>query len=133
MVLSKRAGKTLPWTTIRNAVDAALRLRMVELAADSGPWPCGLAGAQTIKLRQPAEAPPTPAPPPGRLVADAELRPNEIQDLADQIAEVVKAAVGLELRFRVRVELGGDKPPSPEVVAKINELLRAIRGEFQLG
>lgn len=133
VILSKRAGKTLPWTTIRDAVDAALRLRMLELTADAGPWPCGFAGAQTIRLRRPTEAPPPPPPPMGRLVADAELRPNEIQDLADQIAAVVKAAAGLELRFRVRVELGGERPPSPEVVAKINKLLRAIKEEFQLG
>ena len=73
------------------------------------------------------------APPFGCLVAEAELRPNEIQDLADQIGEVVKAAAGLELRVRVRVELGGAERPSPQALEKVNEILRAIRDEFQLG
>ena len=134
VVLSKRAGKTLPWTTIREAIDGALRARVLELTADSGTWPCGFAGAQTIRLREPAEAPPSPTPSPaGRLIAEAELRPNEIQDLADQIGEVVKAAAGLELLVRVRIELGGAERPSPQATEKINEILRAIRDEFQLG
>jgi hypothetical protein len=70
---------------------------------------------------------------PGVLVAEAELRPNQIQDLADQVAEIVKAAAGLELKFNLRVELGGPSQPSDEIVARVNELLRGVADKLKLG
>ena len=65
-------------------------------------------------------------------MAESEVRPNEIQDLADQVGELVKLAIGLELKFALRVELGGAARPSTELLAKINEILRAIRSDLEL-
>ncbi|HAM55581.1 MAG TPA: hypothetical protein DCQ64_09300 [Candidatus Rokubacteria bacterium] len=133
VALSTRAGRNLPWVTIRDAVDGALRVRILELTLDSAPWPSSFAGAQAIKLRQSKDAPrPTPLSPKGVLVAESEVRPNEIQDLADQMGELVKLAIGLELKFALRVELGGAARPSTELLAKINEILRAIRSDLEL-
>ncbi|OGK75197.1 MAG: hypothetical protein A2X53_06550 [Candidatus Rokubacteria bacterium GWA2_70_23] len=133
VALSTRAGRNLPWVTIRDAVDGALRVRILELTLDSAPWPSSFAGAQAIKLRQSKDAPrPTPLSPKGVLVAESEVRPNEIQDLADQVGELVKLAIGLELKFALRVELGGAARPSTELLAKINEILRAIRSDLEL-
>jgi hypothetical protein len=133
VALSKRAGKNLPWATLSEAIEGALRTRILERALDSGPWPCGFAGAQLVKLRQPIEAPPPPPPTlTGRRVAQSELRPNEIQDLADQIADIVKLAVGHELKLSFRIELGGADNPPAELVARINEILRGIRQELEL-
>jgi hypothetical protein len=61
---------------------------------------------------------PSPAlpPKPGVRVAEADLRPNEIQDLADVIGELTSAAVGSNLKFHLRIELDGDGQPQDDVV-----------------
>ena len=41
------------------------------------------------------------------LVAEADLRLNEIRDLADAVANIGQAAVGFDLKFRLRLELRG--------------------------
>src|SRR5581483_615415 len=46
VALSKKAGINLPWATVRDAIDGAIRARVVELALDSAPWPCEFAAAQ---------------------------------------------------------------------------------------
>jgi transcriptional regulator with XRE-family HTH domain len=137
VALSKRAGKTLPWVTVREVLNGAFRARLLERTSDSGGWPCDFAGAGNVKLRVPSEEPPPQVAErlvakPGVLVAEADLRPNEIQDLADQVADIAKAAVGLDLKFRLRVELGGESRPSDEVVASINQLLREISNDIKL-
>lgn len=137
--LSHKAGKTLPWVTVREAIDAAIKARLLEKAIDSGPWPCAFGGAQQVKLRVPAEEvvpprePPPPLPPkPGFKVAQAVLRPHQIQDLAEVIGELVNATIGYELVFRLQVELGGAGTLPEEVVRKVNELLTRIAADLKL-
>jgi hypothetical protein len=61
------------------------------------------------------------------LIAEAELRPNEIQDLAEQLAEIRKAAGGFDLKFRLRLELDGrGKSPDQETVNRPNHLLEQV-------
>lgn len=133
--LSRRAGKNLPWATIRDAIDGALRGRYLVLTADSAQWPCEYAGAQHVRLTIPAEGPRPPEPPrpTGVFIAEAELTTGQIQDLADQIGEVVRAAAGHDLRFRVRVQVGdGAKPIPKDVVAELSGLLTQIVKDLQL-
>ena len=137
--LSKRVAQTLPWATVREALDGALRARLIERTLDSGSWPCDYAGAQTVKLQVPHEPEreypqiPLPSQPaPGMLVAEAELRLNELQDLADSIANIRQAAVGFDLKFRLRLELSGASRPHDDVVAKINMLLQDISEKLRL-
>jgi hypothetical protein len=134
VALSRRAAKTLPWATVREAIDVALRIRILERSVDSGPWPCGFPGAQAVKLRVPTEAPPPPPPPPppGRLVAEADLRVHEIQNLGEQAAELMKLATGLNPTFRVRIEAGGVERPAAELVAKLNRILRDVSDRLEL-
>jgi len=66
------------------------------------------------------------------LVAEADLRLNEIQDLADSIATIGQAAVGFDLKLHLRLELSGASRPSDEVVAKINLLLQDISVKLRL-
>jgi len=80
----------------------------------------------------PPPPPPPPPPKPGVKVAEAELRPNEIQDLADVIGELVAAAVGLELTFQLRVELAGAPKLPDAVVDKINQLLAGVTEGLKL-
>ena len=61
-------------------------------------------------MNQKPEYPNISTPPPlapGMLVAEAELRLNELQDPADSIANIRQAAVGFDLKFRLRLELSG--------------------------
>ena len=69
---------------------------------------------------------------PAMLRAEAALEANGIQDLADQIPEITKAAVGNDLKFKVRIDFGGEKSPDLEAVKKINELLSDVSDSFKL-
>jgi hypothetical protein len=135
--LSAKVGKVLPWQTIQNAIDSAIRARWVELAVESGPWPCGVAAAQHVVLQVPKHAVREPEPPkvvhrPGVLVAEVTLQPNGIQDLADVIPDLIKAAVGHEPKFGVHIELGGETPPSPEVAEAVNGVLAEVSPDLKL-
>jgi hypothetical protein len=131
--LSQKAGLTIPWRRVRDAIDGAYRARYLETTLDSNAWPCEYPGAQSVKLRVPSkDATPTPVvpppapvqpPKPGVRVAEADLRPNEIQDLADVIGELTAAAAGTELKFYLRIEIGGAMPASDDVVKKVNAVL----------
>ena len=56
----------------------------------------------------------------------------EIQNLSEQISELTRAAIGLDLKFLLRVELGSNPPPSEEAVAKINQLLQEVSEQLTL-
>jgi hypothetical protein len=64
-------------------------------------------------------------------VAQAELRPNQLQDLADQVGERTRAAVGHGLRFLLRVEPGGATTPA-ELVGRLNKLLADVAEGLRL-
>jgi len=135
--LAGRLGKPQPWSLVRQAIDGAFTARYLERTRDSGPWPCDVAGAEAVQVRLPVTTPPPPPPPPpppepGVLTTQAHLRPNQIQDLADQIGDLTKAAIGLDLAFHLRIELKGASRPADEVVAKINQVLQEISKELKL-
>ncbi len=143
--LSTKVGKMLPWITVREAIDGAFRSRLIERTDDSGGWPCGYENARFVticlpkeQVQTPVSAPPselhTPRPSfkPGLLVAEAPLRVDEVQDLADHISEIAKAALGLDLKLSVHMELGPTPRPSEEAVAKINQLLQEVSEQLQL-
>ena len=138
VALSKKAVNTLPWIIVREAIEGAIRLRFLEPTFDSGYWPCDYAGAKTVKLRVPSEqlSPLLPGRPPKLqprvLVAEAELQPNEIQELADQISAITRAAAGLVLKFHLRIELGSSPISSEDIVAQINQLFQEISISLKL-
>ena len=131
VVLAQKQGATLPWPLVRAAIDGALRARLIELAPESTPWPCDYVAARGVKLRIPDQQP-LPAPAAGAKVARAELRPNEIQDLADLIPTLVADAAGHGLKFSVEIQLGEGKAAAPEVVDKLNEMLGSINKKLRL-
>ncbi len=137
--LSTQRSTTLPWFTVRTAIDAGIRARWIELSDDSASWPCDLAGAQQVILQVPAgrgisvgEGKTDSSKPKGLLIAEAVLEANGIQDLADQIPDIAKAAVGNDLKFNVRVEFGGESAPDSEAVEEINKLLSEVSGKLRL-
>ncbi|MEJ5375057.1 MAG: DUF499 domain-containing protein [bacterium] len=136
--LSVKAGKTLPWKTVRDVITAALQARFLVLDQASGPWPCDFPGAQSVKLKVPLDVPPPPPPPPPSnvLMASAELEPSEIQELGDAIPDLLKlkAKANTPFRFFVRIEMGDGKTiPPPEAAKEANKILKKVKEELQLG
>lgn len=54
----------MPWATVREAIDGAIKTRLLEKTVDSGSWPCAFGGAQNVKLRVPARDVALPPEPP---------------------------------------------------------------------
>ncbi|MCL6450268.1 MAG: hypothetical protein K6T75_03125 [Acetobacteraceae bacterium] len=129
--LSKKAGKALPWATVREAIDGALRTGLLELAPESTGWPCEAGEAGALRLRLPSEPPPA-RPKPQSLTAEAHLRVGQLQDLAENLPQIIKAAAGLNLKFHLRVELTADPWPTSQAVKSLNALLRQISEDLQL-
>src|SRR5574341_1087083 len=141
--LSVKAGKTLPWKTVRDAVSAALQARFLELAQDSQAWPCEFPSAQFSKF---AVATGGTAVGPGIrgvadvgpgmvLVASAELSPSQVQDLGDIVPKLleVKTKAGTLIRFHIRIEVGDGKArPAEQVAREINALLQRISESLDL-
>ena len=137
--LSTQQGMTLPWHTVKSAIDDGMRARWIELSDSNIMWPCDFNGAQHVVLQIPQDQKvredekdryqPTPS---GMLTAEVALEANGIQDLADQIPEIAKAAVGSNLKFNVRIEFSGEPTPDPEQVQKINELLSEVSDGLRL-
>jgi hypothetical protein len=131
--LSNKCRKPLPWVSVRTALDEAFRLGVLERTVDSNDWPSDFGGAAGVKVmvRKREWTEPKSAPY-GASVATAELETNEIQDLADNIAEIKKAAAGQKLRFKVTIEVGeaGSKPQA--VIDQLNKILGDIRAGWKI-
>ena len=52
------------------------------------------------------------------------------KDLAE-LSEIAKAAIGLDLKLSVRIELSPTPRPSEEAIAKINQLLQEVSEQLQ--
>jgi hypothetical protein len=132
VVLAQKQGVNLPWPLVQAAIDGALRARLIDLLPESGSWPCEFVGARTVRLRIPEARVRDVEKPSESRTARAELRPNELQDLADLIPVLVREAAGHGLRLTVEIQVGNDKLPPQELVAKLNEQLLTISDKLRL-
>ncbi len=131
--LSNKREANLPWHTVKTAISGAIQANWLKLSEESADWPCEFAGAQNVLLEIPQEIhEPDPPPPSGLLVAEADLEIRGIQELGDQISHISTAAIGTEIKYKIRIEFGGETPPNPEAVAKINELLAEVDDTLRL-
>lgn len=136
--LSRKAGKNLPWCTVREAIDGAIRSRLIERTTTSGAWPCEFSSATSAIFKLANSSPPPPPPPnttpptPGARTGEAELRPNQVQDLAEIMGDLLKVKAGYELRFRVRVELVGKDAPPDAVVQAMNAVLKGTKSGIEI-
>jgi len=139
--LSSKHGKPLPWKIIQVALDGAFHAHYLERTIDSKPWPCDYGDAQWIKVRVPQStaAPTTPLStsssyatpmPAGKRIAEAEMQPNQLQDLAEMMGELLSAAGEYDLKFHLRIEV--DEKIPAEVVEKLNQLLDDVNNKFIL-
>jgi uncharacterized pyridoxal phosphate-containing UPF0001 family protein len=62
----------------------------------------------------------------------AYLEAHEIKKLAAKISELETAASGIDLKFKVQIELNEESQPSDETVARLNEILQEIAENLKL-
>ena len=61
-----------------------------------------------------------------RASGEVALKSNQLQDFVDVMPEILKATAGMEIRFRLAVEIRGKERPSDTTVASINKLLESV-------
>jgi len=138
--LSTKVGKNLPWKTVRDVLNAALQARFLRIIEGTEHWPCGFPSAEIVKFKVSKDSGTTS--PPGVyenirsvLMADTELEPSQIQDLADAIPKLlkIKTKKNVPIRFRISIEMGDGKavPPS-EVTEEVNKVLKDVKDDLQL-
>lgn len=143
MALSQKAGKVLPWKTVRDAVGGALQARFVELIDASTKWPCEMHAAGTVRLKvAPASGGgPGGAGPGGGgagskvLSASAYVELSRIQDLADAVPRLlaIKAKSKVPIQLHIQIDVGDGKTVPPKsVAAEVTEVLSDVSGELQL-
>ena len=146
--LSQKAGKTLPWKTVKDVIDNSLQARFTQLADGSAPWPCDLPAARTVKIKVAlfATGGGTGGGDTGLggtggnaehrfLIASAQFEPSQIQDLADLIPQLLdfRTKAKVPLRFHVRLEIGdGKQKPSAQAAAELNELIAGLKEDFKV-
>jgi hypothetical protein len=140
VAFSTKIGHPVPWTVLRHAIDDAIKARWIELAPESGPWPCEMAAASTVTLKQPAATGGTVGPgagggvskPKGVYTSSAALEPAALQDLVDALPDIVNAAAGISLRFLLEISLGKGESLSSSKVEEINTLLGSVSPELRV-
>jgi hypothetical protein len=140
VALSAKTGQPVPWTVLRRAIDDSIKARWIELAANSGPWPCEMATASTVTLRQPSASGGMAdsvtgaygSKPKGVYTSSALLQPNQLQDLVDVLDDIVKAAVGVPLSFRLQISLGDGEDIGSAKVEEVNKLLESVSSELRV-
>ncbi|HBA39938.1 MAG TPA: hypothetical protein DCZ05_09410 [Deltaproteobacteria bacterium] len=134
--LSSRFGTNLPWRAVKYVIDEALRANFLCVAEDSAPWTGDPGTAQYARFQASKSVP--PAPPATQtvvLVAESELKPSEMQDLADIVPKLlqIKAKANAPLRFHVRIEMGDGKTlPSAEAAKEVNKLLKGVKDDLEV-
>ena len=117
---SQARGEALPWGLVRDGIKAGVESRWLQLAEGSGPVDCGYDEAGNLRLERPKREDPPPPPAAGDVALDG----PQIQDLAEIVPAMTKAAAGSDLRFHVRVTVAGEA--SEEARAALDELLAKV-------
>jgi hypothetical protein len=138
--MSAQRGKPVPWYQIQQAVDGAIRARLVELDAQSVSWPCdpsaaakvvlkaavgggkgyGINGGGVTKVKE------------GSVAYSANLRPNELQDLVDNLPSIMElqAKHGIKIQFDVTVGATAEGSVKPEAAEALRKSLDDISDAF---
>ena len=120
---------------MRQAIDDALKSRWIELEPVSAPWPCDMAGAAAIALKEPARVAEPKSPmyePKGIYSSMAVVDPPALQDLVEALPDVIKATAGLPLQFQLHISLGDGTEYDPSIVQAINVLLTTVNPDLCL-
>lgn len=137
--LSSQRGKPVPWFFLQQAIDGALRARIVELDANSTPWPCDPSLASKVLLKAVTGAVTgqggstgTDAKNSNAITFRAYLLPNELQDLSDGLSSIMdlQAKHGIKIRFNLAVEVITDDGTKSEATAELRKVLDDISDSF---
>jgi hypothetical protein len=60
------------------------------------------------------------------------LEVHELQDLADEVADIASIAAPYGVRFRVQIDVGTDEEIPDDVVARLNETLQRVSDSLEL-
>ncbi len=132
--LSSKDGRPLPWSLIRDALDAAFRVGLFERTPESGPWPCDAGGAGAVKIQLADIEKRSDARDSHRsTAATSELESHEIQDLADEIDDLLQVTAGHTLRFEVTIHLGDREGLDAMTKGRVNEVLAKVKSGWQVG
>jgi hypothetical protein len=114
----------------------------MELASESNSWPCDFPAAQFAKFKEIAPDYPVASekgqPKAGEekiLVAEEDLEPSQIQDLAEIIPKLleIKARDKVPFRFNIKIKMGdGKSEPPAKSVKETNALLARIKQGLKL-
>lgn len=137
--LSLQRGRPVPWPLLRQAIDGALRARIVELDVDSTSWPCDPSAASKIILKAVTGASSgaeggtgTDAKNANATSFRAYLQPNELQDLSDGLSSIMDLEVkhGIKIRFNLAVEVAAMDGMKSEATADLRKILDDISDAF---
>jgi hypothetical protein len=151
--LSEQKGEPLPWPLVKQAIDGAFQASYLTRSVKSGPWPTDRAGAEQVVIEVPKEDQTTKNDPstgqpgigetnerqprPGDYGssvrrAESDVEVHELQDLADEVAEIANIAAPYGIRFHIQIDAGTEEEVPDDVVARINEALRRVSGNLEL-
>ena len=118
-------------------MDGAIRARLVELDVTSTPWPCDPSAAAKVILKSVASGAYIQKGGNDSTVEEgvsftAYLKPNELQDLADNVSALLEleAKQGIKLRFKLMIEADGGVKMSEAVNAELRKLLEGVSDSF---
>jgi hypothetical protein len=135
--LAEQLEVRLPWPVVRDAISGAFNANLLKRTVDSSGWPTDRAGSPSVKIKLPEDEPeggdggisePTPS---SGGSASATLQPEEIQDLADEIAGLMAAEPGVDFSFEVQIQADSGSPLSAETKEKLNEVLNRVSDELK--
>jgi hypothetical protein len=66
-----------------------------------------------------------------RARAEATLRPDQVQTLAEVLSDVVSKAAGLELTLSLRIELEAEEELPASRLHELNKVLRKVSDQLQ--
>ena len=64
--------------------------------------------------------------------AESDLEVHELQDLADEVAEIANIAAPYGIRFHVQIDAGTEEEVPDDVVARLNEALQRVSNNLEL-
>jgi len=136
--LSVQRGRPVPWILVKDAVDGAIRARLVELDTTSVPWPCDPSAAAKVVLKTISGGAAGGGGGNGYAMNDkgvtyhATLQPNELQDLADALTSIMElqAKYGIKIRFNLAVEVTSEGDIKPEATTELHRKLDEISKAF---
>lgn len=131
--IEAQEGHPAPWAVLRRGIENAARAGWLTVAPESGAWPCEASGAQAVVLARPSVLPDEP---PRKRGDPAPIGPystsaDALQDLTEALPDLLRAAAGTPVEFRIGVKLGsGENAASRETVESVTRLLAGVHPDF---